>query len=354
MIKEEYSPFKIVHHPHVIEKLKEKHSLVPLQVQFVPSNECNQRCSFCAYRIKDSLSNQTFNSHNMLGIEKIIECLDDFKSMGVEAIQYTGGGEPLVHPNIVDIFKHTIQNNLEFSLVTNGMSLDEERCEILGNASWIRVSVDSATPRMYGFMRNVKSEVFDKVIQNIQTLLKYKQSSNKLGVGFVVNRENYLEVFDAAKMFKEIGVDNFRISGAFTPLGYKYFDDFKDVAVDLSRKAEALSDTNFTVFNLFTDRLKDLFEGTQDYDFCPVKELQCYVGADYNVYLCCTQSYNEKGLIGSIKDRSFRDLWESQEKIDLFAKHNPSEMCKHQCIYKNKNEFINYCIKDNPKHINFI
>ncbi|MEK0346451.1 MAG: SPASM domain-containing protein, partial [Nitrosopumilus sp.] len=175
-----------------------------------------------------------------------------------------------------------------------------------------------------------------------------------LGVGFVVNKENYLEIFDAAKIFKDLGVDNFRISGAFTPLGYKYFEHFKDEALELAKQAEELSDDNFTVFNLFNDRLRDLFEGVQDYDFCSIKELQCYVGADQKVYLCCTLSYNEKGLIGSIHDKSFRELWQSNEKISLFSEHNPRKMCKHQCIYKNKNEFINYCIKNDPKHINFI
>ncbi len=29
--------------------------------------------------------------------------------------------------------------------------------------------------------------------------------------------------------------------------------------------------------------VKDIFEGVQDYDYCPIKELLSYIGADYNV-----------------------------------------------------------------------
>jgi hypothetical protein len=118
--------------------------------------------------------------------------------------------------------------------------------------------------------------------------------------------------------------------------------------------AEGLSDDKFTVFNLFGDRVKDLFDGKQDYDFCPIKDLMTYIGADYNVYTCCTLAYNHRGLIGSIKDQSFRDLWLSKEKTAMFAAHNPRQHCQLPCLYKNKNLFINYCTKKNPKHVNYI
>ena len=137
-------------------------------------------------------------------------------------------------------------------------------------------------------------------------------------------------------------------------MGYDYFKEFKDVAKDLSSEAAQLSDGKFTVFNLFNDRVQDNFEGIQDYDFCPIKELLAYVGADYNVYTCCTLAYNDRGFIGSIKDQSFRDLWESNEKRKMFSEHNPRIHCKNPCMYKNKNDFINYCLNKEPRHVNFI
>jgi len=124
MEKDEYSPYKIVHHQKKLQELKNKKQIVPLQVQIVPSNICNQRCSFCTYRMKDYMSNLLFDDKKTLSYEKIIECLDDFVEIGVRAVHYTGGGEPLVHPKIFEIFKETFKRNLDLALVSNGMALN--------------------------------------------------------------------------------------------------------------------------------------------------------------------------------------------------------------------------------------
>jgi len=352
-MKEEYSPYKIVHHLDKIQALKDGIQPVPLQVQIVPSNICNQRCSFCAYRMKDYPSNQRFIEKDILSYEKILECLDDFKAMGVKAVQYTGGGESLCHPKIKDIFKGTLGRKLDLALVSNGQMLDKETYEILGGATWVRISVDSSSKQMYGMIRNVSDNVFNKVLYNIKQLVRHKKE-NTIGIGFVVQKENYKGIFVAANMFKDMGVDNFRISAAFNAMGYEYFKDFEKEAKDLSQKAELLTDDNFTVFNLFDDRIKDMFDDIQNYKFCPTKDLLTYIGANYNVYTCCTLAYNDKGYVGSIKDKSFADVWFGLDKVNKFHNHNPSIHCNHSCMYKNKNNFINYCINNNPKHINFI
>jgi MoaA/NifB/PqqE/SkfB family radical SAM enzyme len=353
MIKDEYSPYKIIHHLDKIEELKDGKQTVPLQMHIVPANVCNQACHFCAYRMKDYLSNQNFDDRQILSTDKIKETLDCAADMGIKAIQYTGGGEPLVHPEIHDIFKYTLDKGLDLSLVSNGMALTESMCETLSYASWVRISVDAGIPETYGFIRNVPKRKYNDVINNIKCLVKHKKE-NIIGVGFVVNKENYKEVVIAAKTFKDIGVDNFRISAAFTPIGYEYFDGFMEEAKELAAEAATLSDGSFTVFNLFNDRVKDTFEGTQDYDYCPIKDLQVYLGADYKLYTCCTLAYNDKGEIGSIKNQTFKELWEGDTKTSMYSGHCPSKHCKFPCMYKGKNDFINYCIKKDPNHINFI
>ena len=127
-----------------------------------------------------------------------------------------------------------------------------------------------------------------------------------------------------------------------------------DEAKDLCQVAQGLTDEKFTVFNLFNDRIRDNFIGVQDYDNCPIKDLQVYVGADYNVYTCCTLAYNQRGLIGSIKDHTFQSLWMSKKKTEMYKNHNPRVLCQHPCMYYNKNEFINYTIKKDARHVNFI
>ena len=82
--------------------------------------------------------------------------------------------------------------------------------------------------------------------------------------------------------------------------------------------------------------------------------MQVYIAADSNVYTCCTLAYNKKGLIGSIKDQTFKQLWESEERKTLYNNHKANIICNIPCMYKGKNEFIEYVVKKDPKHINFI
>jgi MoaA/NifB/PqqE/SkfB family radical SAM enzyme len=83
-------------------------------------------------------------------------------------------------------------------------------CELLGDAAWIRISMDSSSPVIYSFLRNVPQKIFNQVCANIKTLVKYRRSCI-LGVGFVVEKENYKEIYEAAKLYKDLGVNNFRI-----------------------------------------------------------------------------------------------------------------------------------------------
>jgi len=353
MNREEYSPFKIIHHKDKLNDLKYGIQTIPIQVQIVPTNKCNSNCKFCAYRIKNYPSSKLMNTSDFLSYEKIIECLDSFAKMNVKAVQYTGGGEPLLHKQINNILKATLNKKLDLALVSNGILLNDELCDLLGNSCWTRISVDACTPDTYAKLRGLSNDVFYRVLNNIKKLVS-SNTNSILGIGFVVVEENYKEIYDAAKLFKDIGVDNFRISAAFTPEGVSYFKNFKEEAEYLSAMAESLSDDKFTVFNLFKDRIEDLKCDIQKFAKCHMKDLQTYIGADYNIYTCCTLAYNKLGFIGSIKDKSFFDLWHSLEKINMFSNHDPRKVCKYTCMYKGKNEFIEYCVKNNPRHVNFI
>lgn len=352
MIRDEYSPYKILHRPYKLEQLRRGEQTVPLQVQIIPSNRCNQACSFCAYRMKGYSSNQKFDDKDMIPTKKIKEILDDCKEMGVEAIQWTGGGEPLVHPDIKELFRYSLSLGLRNALVTNGQNFDEETALICRDFAWVRFSVDCSCRETYKTMRKV--DKFDQVWKNIRRFSKMVKRCI-VGVGFVVNRENYLEIYDACETACESGVDNFRISGAFTPEKYNYFTGIMEEAKEGVEDAiKDFAHGDFTVFNLFNDRLADTFEGSPQYMKCPFKELVTYIGADQFVYTCCVLAYNDAGKIGSLRDSSFKEVWESNAKHLKFASHNPKTQCNTPCMFNFKNEFINYCIKPDAKHIGYI
>lgn len=353
-MKEEYSPYKAVHHQDRLDQMRQGQQPNPLHVQIVVTNRCNHNCELCAYRSKSYNSSQLFDIHDEIPYEKVLEILDSCAAIDVKALQFTGGGEPLMHPRIDDIFGHVLESGMDFCLVSNGTLMTDRMKEMLSLAAWVRISMEAATPETYSRYRKAPKEHFDVACRNIGDLAKKKEGMT-LGVGFVINRANYHEIYQAAKMAKDLGADNFRISAAFQSDRLGHFIGFFDEAKGESARAvDELSDKDFTVFNMFNDRIGDMFIGRQGYGYCPIKELQTYIGANQGVYVCCMWGYNRQGFIGSLKQATFHHLWKSKEKREWFRSHNPIRDCPVPCMYQGKNEFMNYCLKNSPRHVNFI
>ncbi len=366
---EAYSPFKVVHHQDKIAQLKKGIQPIPSQVQLVISDVCNHDCSFCAYRMSGYTSNENFgildqqskkienNPNRKISYEKCIEIIEDCKEMGVKAIQFTGGGEPTTHPKHGDIFRKVIDLGMDLALITNGAILKPDVIDTLVHAKWVRVSVDAGTPETYSHIRSIKKERFNDTLKNISRLVSAKNNSSKtdllVGAGYVVDENNYNEIYEFAKIASDLGVDNIRIGAIFTPQGFKYYHDFYHVVIEqIHRVMEDFKSEEFTIFNAFKDRIDDLVHESPDYNNCGYMHFDTYIGGDLNVYTCCNNAYSTYGTMGSIENQSFKDFWMSDEKNNLYASFKASN-CE-RCMFNAKNKFINYLLSDDPIHANFV
>ena len=360
-----YASDKVQYFQDRLQELREGRQPNPVHVQMILSDLCNQNCSFCAYRMDGYSSNQLFsilepdgtknnNPNRMIPYEKAIEILNDCKELGVRAIQFTGGGEPTVHPKHREIFAHTQALGLDWAVVTNGMLFRDGVVDLLAAAAWVRISLDAGTDESYVAIREAPKGTYRRVLDNIQALRKRRdelKSKLVIGVGYVVTKDNWREVLQGARNAKESGADNVRISGIFQNDGIAYFDGFYDEAVELVRQAEALSDDSFSVFNRFDARTQDLEQANPDYEFCGQQHFTTYIGGDQNVYRCCVLAYNDRGKIGSIKEQSFKDLWSSRSKQADFHTFDARD-CE-RCMFNDKNRAILYQIENPPQHASF-
>ena len=364
-----YSPFKVAHHMDKIQQFKEGQQPVPLQVQLIIADLCNHNCSFCAYRMEGYTSNKNFgekdavtgminnNPNRMIAYEKCIEILDDCAEMGVKALQFTGGGEPTVHPQHKEIFQYTLDKGMDLALVTNGTVMRRGVPEILAKGKWVRFSLDAGCAKTYAEIREVPESFFQRTLDNIVSVVEargaYPNSDLIIGIGFVVTKENWREIYDAIEIYSKLGVDNARISAVFTPEEFDYHKDHWEEAKELTRRAKEDFETpSFKVFDLFGDRISDLQQHKPDYDFCSYMHLNTYIGGDLKVYTCCNNAYNDIGDMGSIKDQRFFDYWFSESKKKKYEIFKASS-CE-RCMFNNKNHFINYMIENNPVHVNYI
>jgi len=314
-----YSHLKAFRHPDVLHSIS---SGVPTRlphVELILADLCQQSCRFCAYRLEGYASNQHFDERRMMPSSKAEEIIRDCAEIGVQAIQFTGGGEPTLHQYFPQAIILVHELGMKFSLVSNGVRIDSKLAKDIAKGSWVRISLDAATEETYISTRRVHKSHWEKAKTAVRNLRQAKESLGSgivIGVGFVVTPDNWRDVVGAARLAKELGADNIRISAQFSNEDEKLFAGFHTEAVYLCKEAESLSDENFTVYNRFGDRLEDLILKQPEDRLCGYQFFTTYIGADLNIYRCCGYAYNDRGYIGSIAHQRFKDFWMSQERFD--------------------------------------
>lgn len=350
-----YSHLKAFRHPDVLHSIQ---SGVPARlphVELVLADLCQQHCSFCAYRLKGYAANQLFDEKRMMSTAKALEIIHDCAKIGVQAIQFTGGGEPTLHPAFEDIISLVDELGMKFSLVSNGVRVTSELAELIVKGSWGRISLDAATQQTYCAIRRVHASHWlraQDAIRHLRAARDAAQTPCQIGVGFVVTPDNWFEILDAAKLAKDLGADNFRISAQFSNEDEKLFEGFHKHAAALAAEAEGLSDDNFKVYNRFEDRLEDLRLKSPDDALCGYQFFTTYIGADLGVYRCCGYAYNERGRVGSLVNQRFRDFWMSQERFNNQINFD-GRGCE-RCQFRRQNLAIAYAVGPPQLHEEFV
>jgi MoaA/NifB/PqqE/SkfB family radical SAM enzyme len=308
-----YSQLKVAWHPDRLVQIQEGKRPTPIHVQLILSDLCNQDCGFCAYRMSAGLSRELFgspetrqtrNPNRMIPTAKAMEIVEDCAEMGVKAMQFTGGGEPTVHPDHLQVFARAQRLGMATALVTNGVRLRADDPAIRDMA-WVRVSVDAGDAATYAAVRRVPEGHWAAAWRNIETL--GRDFAGVLGVGFVVTPENYRGIASAARLARDAGAANMRVGAVFSSEGLGYYGDHLPAIWEAVEEAKAVSGDGFQVIDLFGRRIGDLEEGSPDDPTCNYQYLTVYIGGDLSVYRCCNTAYTRLGTVGSLKDQRFRD-----------------------------------------------
>ncbi len=348
-----YSDFKIFHHPEKLNDIINKKRTAPIYLRIKPTNICNQDCYYCTYKNSITTTGREVKKNDFIPFDKMTEMINDFENIGVKAITLSGGGEPLFYKYIIPTLEMLFERNFDVSVVTNAQSLKGEVATLLYNAKWIRVSLDSANEETYKKIRNVNT--FNEVIDNIKNFCLNKNENCDVGINFVVSKDNYTQIYDMAKLAKEIGVNNIKFAGiVFNEGTREYHEEICDVVLEqIQRAKEDFVDESFNIVSKYAVEIKE--EAHQrEYDNCHISQIFAVVGADCNVYMCHQLAYTERGTIGSVAERSFKDLWFDKDTVQKIQDFNCKVNCDVPCVFDNRNILLDKVVNLDKNHINFI
>lgn len=147
---------------------------------------CNSSCSYCQWGDTTKFPVE-INYEELLIPKSILSILN------VERVVLSGG-EPLLHKRLTDIIDYYNKQDMDsIVLLTNGIDLDKSELQNLANhgLTGVTFSIDSLEYEVSKKTRSVSEDVFRKIINNLLTAMKFKESHNiELGINCVVSSSN--------------------------------------------------------------------------------------------------------------------------------------------------------------------
>lgn len=261
----------------------------------------------------------------------------DIESMGVQGLEMTGGGEPLMWPHIRPALLQLANMRVRLSMVTHGALFNRGIAELWGrtNWRWTRVSIDAGSAKTYCAVRRVSETQWHRAWEGVKRMASLvTRKDQRVGVGFVVTKDNFNEVYDCARLAAESGADNMRVSLMFAPEDERVPAECVRIASHQASRAQA-DFPRLQVINLVDVRDDDQHT-TQDYPLCASQFVTTVVGGDGGVYRCCTQAFTQRGLIGRLEDHgnSLAALWDA---VGPDYDHDPRVSCQEPCLYRERN-----------------
>jgi MoaA/NifB/PqqE/SkfB family radical SAM enzyme len=163
---------------------------------------CNLRCVMCPWReITKNVENRGLMSQEIW--ESIRPHLSNIKS-----IDFTGGGEPLLQPNLPRWIADAHTAGCETGFLSNGLLLNKETLEQILDAGidWICISIDGADAGMYETIRIGSN--FERVCQNVANIAELRSGNKpRTMINFVLMDMNFHQVEDIVRLSANLGVD---------------------------------------------------------------------------------------------------------------------------------------------------
>lgn len=350
-----YSNLKFLGQTDRLNAIRQGRMAAPVHVRIKPINRCNHNCWYCAYRVDQLHLGETMKLSDRLADEKLLEIVDDLVVMGVKAVTFSGGGEPLLHKRLPDAVGRLASGGVRVATLTNGSNLKGRMADAFAeHGTWVRVSMDAWDDASYSQARGVSQGEFSKIVDCMRAFVE-RRSRCILGVSFIISHENHMHIRDVCALLKDVGVNHVKLAAAVVSNdaaeNNRYHRKIMASVTSAIEEARVLSDDSFSVLNHYHETAERF---DKRYRSCPFARLLTVIGADAKVYTCQDKAYAEAGLLGSIEDRSFREFWFSDENRARLEALDPSQHCRHHCVAHDKNLALHEYLSLDPDHAVFV
>ncbi len=324
-----------------------------LKLYIEPTSQCNLNCRTCIRR--------TWNEPMGTMSEDVFDrVMEDIALISPKPIISFGGfGEPLSHPNIIEMITRVKKVCSHVELITNGTLLTEELSKKLIRAGLdiLWVSIDGASPDSYADIRMGAN--LPKILENVahfSNILKNDLAYNlcgvvpnaktSLGIAFVAMKRNISDLQEILNLARKFGAHYFLVTNVlpYTKELCKevlYRDILREVPPPSPDPRPILSMPLMDVSESTRDPLYWLMHYSKSVTWgglklrssinrCPF--IESGVGVigwdggfspclsllhDHVSYYMDRERFSRRWIIGNVKEKSLSELWHDPEHISF-------------------------------------
>jgi Fe-coproporphyrin III synthase len=165
---------------HLLQFSKDKKPVVVWNM----TRRCNLKCVHCYARSED------ISYDNELTREQALSMMDDLADFGVPVLLFSGG-EPLVHPRLVEYAQYAVSKGMRAVISTNGTLITKEKATVLKQIglSYVGISLDGLE-QTHDRFRGVKGS-FRRAMAAIENC---QAAGIKVGLRFTINKRNVQDI----------------------------------------------------------------------------------------------------------------------------------------------------------------
>ncbi|MBU4590011.1 MAG: radical SAM protein [Candidatus Omnitrophica bacterium] len=346
----QFSSDKILKHIDRVDAWLKGENPPPITVELDMTNVCNHRCPEC--------SGWYFRDRNgdFLPLDMARDIVRQLAEAKVRGLIFTGGGEPLCHPDIIEIVRLAHGLKLDIGFITNGTLIDKRIAGVLLECcTWLRVSLDAASKKTFKKLHGLDGKAFDKIVDNILLLTKMKRSLNSkatIGVGYLTSDHTKDEMHDMSVLCKRLGVDYLQFRPLQIHNNGKFEYHHADIEEEIFRCLKESHDGYKVLYSKHKyDMMKDKNYG-RNYRKCFGHQFAAVIGADARMYVCCHMRGFGKYCIGDLKKDRFKEIWGSRRRQGVVDNIDFRD-CVPLCRDNTFNQIL-WNIKEPREHINFL
>ena len=165
---------------HLLQFSKDKKPVIVWNM----TRRCNLKCVHCYAKSED------ISYDNELNREQSLAMIDDLAEFGVPVLLFSGG-EPLVHPRLIEYAQYAVNKGMRAVISTNGTLITKEKAKALKEIglSYVGISLDGLEETHDKF-RGVKGS-YKKAMKAIEYC---QEAGIKVGLRFTINKRNVKDI----------------------------------------------------------------------------------------------------------------------------------------------------------------